>query len=214
MAALERQPLLGRPSGEDDGYESRHSAARRQMRTFLSSKTGHYTVIALVAADVAGIFASFLINQYLCEHECCRFDIQYQTLHDVVDALGICSLVFASLFLAELACRVWAFGLSQVQPNLHCRFADLDRYFRSWFHWLDTAVIIAGFALDVCLHGVIEEAGSTIVVLRLWRVIEIIEELSTGVEEQTDARAERIEALEAEVRELRKRLGDGNGAEG
>ena len=87
------------------------------------------------------------------------------------------------------------------------------RYFQSWFHWFDAAVIIAGFMIDVCLKGVIEEAGSAIVVLRLWRVFKIVEEFSTGAQEQMDAMMERMEKLEAENQELRKRLGHSESSE-
>ena len=57
------------------------------------------------------------------------------------------------------------------------------------------------------LRGVIEEVGSAIVVLRLWRVFKIVEEFSAGAEEQMDTLTERIEYLESENNELRKRLG-------
>jgi hypothetical protein len=40
--------------------------------------------------------------------------------------------------------------------------------------------------LDLSLHGAIEEAASLIVVLRLWRVFKIIEELSVGAQEQVN----------------------------
>ena len=49
----------------------------------------------------------------------------------------------------------------------------------------------------------LEEVGSTVVVLRLWRVFKIIEEFSTGAEEQMD---ERVEELQQENEELRKEL--------
>lgn len=45
------------------------------------------------------------------------------------------------------------------------------RFFRSWFHCFDAAVILAGFVIDVCLKNVLEEAGSIVIVLRLWRYV-------------------------------------------
>lgn len=80
------------------------------------------------------------------------------------------------------------------------------RFFKSKFHCFDAAVILAGFIVDVCLKGVLEEAGSIIVILRLWRVFKIIEELSAGAEEQMDSLSVRIEQLEKENEELRKEL--------
>ena len=52
--------------------------------------------------------------------------------------------------------------------------------------------------------------------LRLWRVLKIIEELSAGAEERMDSLAERVEHLQMENKELKKELAsgraNGNGA--
>jgi voltage-gated hydrogen channel 1 len=53
------------------------------------------------------------------------------------------------------------------------------------------------------LHGTIEEAGSLIVVGRLWRVFKIIEEFSSGADDQIEGLMERIEILEKENNELK-----------
>ncbi len=45
------------------------------------------------------------------------------------------------------------------------------RFFKSWFHCFDAIVILAGFVIDVCLKNVLEEAGSIVIVLRLWRYV-------------------------------------------
>lgn len=54
---------------------------------------------------------------------------------------------------------------------------NLRRYFKSWFRCLDATVIIVGFVIDASLQGLplLEEVGSVVVVLRLWRVFKIIE---------------------------------------
>ena len=51
--------------------------------------------------------------------------------------------------------------------------ADFHRFFKSWFHCLDATVITLAFLIDVVLKGVLEEVGSLVVVLRLWRVIKV-----------------------------------------
>ena len=80
------------------------------------------------------------------------------------------------------------------------------RYWKSWFHWLDAAIIVASFVIDVCLKGVLEEVGSVIVILRFWRVFKIVEEFSAGASDQMDGLNEKIQSLEAENRDLRKRI--------
>lgn len=44
----------------------------------------------------------------------------------------------------------------------------------------------------------LEEVASLVIVLRLWRVFKIIEELSMGAEEQMEGLQERLEILEQE----------------
>ena len=65
---------------------------------------------------------------------------------------------------------------------------------------------MAGFLLDVCLKGVLQEVGATIVILRLWRVIQIVEEFSAGASERMDALNEHIEELTGENRNLQQEL--------
>lgn len=48
--------------------------------------------------------------------------------------------------------------------------------------------------------------GSIVIVLRFWRVFEIIRELSERAEKQMDSLAEKIEHLEMENKELKKEL--------
>lgn len=116
----------------------------------------------------------------------------------------------------ELLASIWAFGLS---------------YFRSKFHVFDALVILTSFVIDVLLRGILEEVASLVIVLRLWRVFKIIEELSGAAEEQMEGLVERVEGLEKEreglerenrglrreVGELRRRIGragDGDGEGG
>jgi hypothetical protein len=65
-------------------------------------------------------------------------------------------------------------------------------------------VVVAGFVVDVLLHGIVEEAASLIVIMRLWRVFKIIEELSVGAQEQTEDLQCKIETLENDNRLLSK----------
>lgn len=63
---------------------------------------------------------------------------------------------------------------------------------------------MAGFVIDVLLHGILEEVASLVVILRLWRFFKIIEEFSVGAQEQMDGLQERIESLEMENEALKK----------
>lgn len=160
------------------------ATAKRRTRSFLASKTGHYLILALVSLDISSIFADFILQLFVCENR-----IPAKDGSSAQEALGIVSLVFSCLFMLELSVSIWAFGRA---------------FFNSRFHVFDAVVIVLGFVVDVVLKGVVEEIGSLVVVLRLWRVFKIIEELSAGAEEQMEGLQERVEELEREVEEVRK----------
>lgn len=84
--------------------------ARRQIQRFLTSKSGHYSVLVLVSLDVSCIFADFLISLYVCEHSCGNGDQVSKELLNTQKTLGIVSLVFSCLFMVELLASIWAFG--------------------------------------------------------------------------------------------------------
>ncbi|KEF51151.1 uncharacterized protein A1O9_12765 [Exophiala aquamarina CBS 119918] len=101
--------------------------------------------------------------------------------------LGSLSLTFSCLFMAELLGSVFAFGLG-----------DLLLLVTSTLKFLvfDATVIVAAFIVDVLLRGPLEEAGSLVVALRLWRVFRIIEEFSSRAEDELAELQERISELQ------------------
>ena len=116
----ERQPLLrsdlhllpksSHPHPQQPFKPSFISTTRHRTAHFLTSKTGHYSVLALVSLDVAGIFADFLISLHVCEHGGEKgFDAA--AWERASSVLGALSLVFSCLFMLELGLSLWAFGL-------------------------------------------------------------------------------------------------------
>ncbi|KAK4549836.1 hypothetical protein LTR36_005137 [Oleoguttula mirabilis] len=184
----EQHPLLPSDRLAQAEHFTAHTAAsaRRQTKRYLTSKTGHYSVLALVSVDISAIFADLILQLLTCEGR-----IPLKDGEKASDVLGILSLVFSCLFMVELLASLWSFG---------------PAYFKSKFHCLDATVILAGFILDVVLKGMLEEIGSIVVVLRLWRVFKIIEELSAGAEEQMEPLQEQIEDLEKENHGLREQV--------
>ncbi|THW64283.1 hypothetical protein D6D20_02992 [Aureobasidium pullulans] len=175
-----RRPLLRESSPERT--DSTFSTARRCTRRYLNSKFGHYAILLLVCLDCSCIFGEFVIQILTCEGRVS------ESKGDVAqEAIGIVGLVFSCLFMLELMASIWAFGF---------------QYFRSKFHCFDAAVIVASFVIDVLLRGILEEVASLVIILRLWRVIKIMEELSVGAQEQTEALRERIELLEHEKSQM------------
>lgn len=67
-------------------------------------------------------------------------------------------------------------------------------------------MILVAFIIQVSLRGVEEEVGSLVIVLRLWRVFQIIEELKSASEDTMEQYEEEIERLRQENASLRGRL--------
>ena len=84
----------------------------------------------------------------------------------------------------------------------HC----VNRYFKSKFHLFDAVIIIIGFFLDACLQGDEGEIGSAVIVLRLFRVVKIVNEVNAGAQEHMEATEAFIGRLEAEIKTLREDL--------
>lgn len=83
------------------------------------------------------------------------------------------------------------------------------RFFHSGFHCFDAIVIVAGFIIDVLERGsLVEEIGSIVVVLRLWRVLKIIDELSTEAAEQMEPLSDRVSELEKQNDSLQRELAE------
>jgi hypothetical protein len=174
----------------DSNRNTTWARLRAKTRSFLSSKWGHYIILFMVAVDVACIFADFLIELRVCE-----LRERHQTPIDrrwgiAQEALGLVGLIFSCLFMLELIASVLSFGLN---------------YFRSKFHIFDALVIVLAFILDVALRGVVEELGSLVVVLRLWRVFKIIEEMGEVSAEMMEKYEEELDNLKRENSKLKRK---------
>lgn len=80
------------------------------------------------------------------------------------------------------------------------------RFLHSWFHIFDATIIVASFLVDVLTHGVVEEVASLIIILRLWRFVKIIEELSVASAERMEDLEVKVDRLEEENASLRDKL--------
>ncbi|OAA66600.1 ion transporter [Niveomyces insectorum RCEF 264] len=160
---------------------------RRDAQRYLASKEKHYLILALVGLDVVAILTEILVSLVTCE----MGTADEPWVDVVLEITKVSGLVISSLFLVELLVTVWAFGWT---------------FFSAWFHCFDAFVILVSFVVDVLAHGVLEEIASLVIVLRLWRVVKIVEEMSVGAEEQMEELEARLEKVEQEKAELEQRL--------
>jgi voltage-gated hydrogen channel 1 len=115
----EHRPLLpsDRVKSVQHATSSRFAAAREQVKKFLTSKAGHYSVLLLVTLDVACIFTDLILVLETCEKR-----VPEKDGNEAQSVLGIVSLVFSCLFMLELLASIWVFGwrcvvMSQLPPN-------------------------------------------------------------------------------------------------
>jgi hypothetical protein len=71
----------------------------------------------------------------------------------------------------------------------------------------DSAVILISFLVDVSSQGLAESIGSLVVVLRLWRLAKISEEVVMGAAERMEILEQQLDDLESENKQLRTRFG-------
>ncbi|KAK3394892.1 hypothetical protein B0H63DRAFT_444978 [Podospora didyma] len=180
----DNQPLLGvnRPNQSDNTFQSKYDRRKSQTRDLLSSKVKHYIILGLVALDVTAILADIFIALLSCD-----LDLEQESwVWKAREALHVVGLVFSSLFVLELLVTFWAFGI---------------QFFHDWFHCFDAFVIVTSFVVDTVTRGDVELIASLVIMLRLWRLVKIIEELSV-------AASERMEDIEGKVVELERENSD------
>lgn len=69
-------------------------------------------------------------------------------------------------------------------------------FFDQWFHCFDAFVIVGSFLIDVLSHGVFEDLGSLVIILRLWRLVKVVDEMTSGAEERMEEMTTKLDDLE------------------
>ncbi|KAJ6104395.1 hypothetical protein N7523_010715 [Penicillium sp. IBT 18751x] len=179
---------------------------RRSARDFLTSRWGHYLVLLLITIDVCCGFSEFLIQLHVCElkQNGHRVEREWGITEQALGVTGLGESLLAAYDLA-LTCGT---VISTFPETLHTgnTLTVWDSYFSNWFHIFDSLVILVAFVIEVALHGMEEELGSLVIVLRLWRVFQIIEELRSASEDTLEEYEDELKNLRQENAGLRQRL--------
>ncbi|KAK5987442.1 hypothetical protein PT974_11569 [Cladobotryum mycophilum] len=184
--------LLPSYDEDDDSYSRQRSSSpegfpyyvrrlRRDSQQLLASRAKHFVVMGIVALDFIALLSNVFIQLIACETH--QNDVAW--VERVTEGLEIAGLNF--------------------QQSFHPRAGDI--YLTSWFHIFDSVIIVASFVIDIFSKGLAESIGSLIVVLRLWRLAKISEEVVMGAAERTELLEEQLEELKTENSSLRARLG-------
>ena len=84
-------------------------------------------------------------------------------------ALAHVSLAITTAFVAEVPLSLWALGGAHYNP-LSARAAP-----HAALHLFDALVVLATFVLEVVLRGRERELASLLIVLRLWRLVKLVQ---------------------------------------
>ena len=85
-----------------------------------------------------------------------------------LNALAEVSLAITTLFLVEVPVTVWALGAGHYNPlSKTVPHAAL--------HFFDAVVVFTTFVLEVGLRGRERELASLLIVLRLWRLVKLVQ---------------------------------------
>ncbi|KAI1380938.1 hypothetical protein F4677DRAFT_441267 [Hypoxylon crocopeplum] len=186
-------PLIGQDADDEnqqrgfaEKWQTSYQQAQSATAKFIHSRAKHWIILVLIILDVAGILSDIFIALITCE-----IGIEHdEWVAPTRNSLTIFSLSLSCVFLVELFLSVFADGLG---------------YFSSWLHCFDAFVIVVGFAIDLFEHNTAEEIASLIVILRLWRFVEIVDEFSVEASEQTE---EQTEDLRKQIQDLQTRNAD------
>ncbi|KAI0831440.1 hypothetical protein BC628DRAFT_1312137 [Trametes gibbosa] len=213
----EQDPLLSSPANYDrhDAIEAQdHSAKTTYQRCktraaeFLESPPLHYTVITLVLIDSACVLADLAYT--FLSSDCTPIEGPDTPLW--LNILANVSLVITTLFLVEIPLSLWALGIRYYNPAGPVAHAVL--------HLFDALVILTTFILEVGLRGRERELASLLVILRLWRLVKLVQGIAVSAGELDERQAEELietrqqlqdacaslQAVRQENQELRARI--------
>ncbi|KAI0636824.1 hypothetical protein C8Q77DRAFT_526463 [Trametes polyzona] len=196
----EQEPLLQSTSAtRDEGdslegqtdHRSKSTYQRCKIRTaeVLESTPLHYTVIALVLIDSACVLADLAYT--FLSPDCTP--IEGPDTPAWLNALAALSLAITTLFLVEVPVTIWALGVQYYNPAGPVVHAAL--------HLFDALVILTTFVLEVVLRGRERELAALLVILRLWRLVKLVQGIAVSAGELDEHQAQ-------ELAETRQRLKD------
>ncbi|KAL1929864.1 hypothetical protein VTP01DRAFT_1018 [Rhizomucor pusillus] len=198
-ADVERQQLF--EQGKD------RASWRVRLGEWIENEKVHWTILLLVLVDATCVLFQII---YTFLHECQSDRRPTLWIIELVEAAEITSMIITCLFMLELTIALVAFGPRYcLPPTEHWKL-----------HILDVVVVLATFIFDIILHGKEREVAELLIILRLWRVIRVVEaavlsvsyaqdESEQGVQEELEQLKTAYAQLEDELkeeRELREKL--------
>ncbi|XP_071502371.1 voltage-gated hydrogen channel 1-like [Diadema antillarum] len=163
---------------------------RERLHDIMTTQAFHIAILVLVILDCVLVVTELVLDFQLLESESnCEVNGTAKPPENEVSAVHILhyfSLTILSIFMLELIVKILVFQME---------------FFRSKLEVFDGLVIIVSFVLDI-LSLIYEEefaAAQLIVLLRLWRIVRVVNGVILSVETQAEKKIEQQKHLCEEV---------------
>lgn len=160
---------------------------RGKLRNFLHSKPCHIAVIILTLVDVVLVMVEIILdlkNAEKCEGEHAKESVGAEVVHYM-------SISILSIFLVEIGLKL---------------IADWKHFWAHKMEIFDAVVVVIAFACDVAISFIGTEALAAVgllIMLRLWRVVRVINGVILTVKTEGD---DRVHALKDEIKEIEAKM--------
>ncbi|KAJ1659068.1 hypothetical protein IWQ61_001784 [Dispira simplex] len=176
-------PLLGHSSPETPG------TLQHVARQALESPRAHLCILTLVLVDLVIVLVEIGLSMYGLDH-----DVALQPWFKL---LGWLSRSILLVFSVELFFKLLVFGWS---------YFLLGR--DGWLHSFDAVIVWLSLIIELALHGKERELAHLLIILRLWRVVRVVDSVALSVKMSTDITIhslhEEIDRLQRDVNQLRQ----------
>lgn len=181
---------------------------RHRMCHVFESQRFHVLVICLTLLDLVFVVSELIIEVVAQQNSCHLIseagephaEIQFSpAVHAALDALFWASLSILAFFSLEILLKLLVYG---------------PLYFlRHLFELLDAVIVIVSITLDLVFRGKEESVTiEVIIVLRLWRLVRVMDGVAGEVQETAEVQRrkfeKRISVYEDRVKELEKEVKD------
>ncbi|VDC06004.1 unnamed protein product [Peniophora sp. CBMAI 1063] len=191
----EQEPLL--PVSEHNASDAQQDVGpklKERVAAFLEHRRTHQLVILLTLLDTAIVLAD--LSYTLLSPGCEPPSDENGPLW--LDVLSYISLAITCFFFIEIPLTIWCFGWQHYNP-----FGKVPH---RGLHFFDAAVIVTTLVLEFALRGKERELAELLIVLRLWRLVKVVEGVAVGTGEMQEESGAETEQLREEVQKLRDEL--------
>ncbi|EMD38435.1 hypothetical protein CERSUDRAFT_105032 [Gelatoporia subvermispora B] len=188
LSSLPRYNDPENPGGTDE--PDKQQTWREWTAEMLESPPLHKTVIALVIIDSACVLADL---SYTFLSESCT-PVEGPEAPLWLNILAHISLAINTFFLIEIPLTIWSQGLGFYNPRSRVPHASL--------HLFDAIVILTTFTLEVVLRGREQELAGLLIILRLWRLVKLVQGIAVSAGELEEGQARVFEETREELEQV------------